>query len=644
MRRAASAAGPMTMSKHSPRILFFGALLAIFSIPAPGHAFPGFYVTSAGTDVFSRATTVVLMREGTTTVLSVQSDYDGPPEHFVIVLPVPARVGRDNVRTLPRDLFERIERLAAPRLVEYWEQDPCDREPPRMATTGVDRSSRPLPISVEAEFAVGEYDVVMLELATSSALDQWLRREGYRAPEGARSLADGYFEAGARFLAARVNVDRAQMEDGRLVLAPLRVHYESEELWLPIRPGLLNSPGTQDLIVNILARNRRYEVANRPNVTIPTNIEVTAETRGRFGEFFAALFDRTLARNPGAAVTEYAWFATHCDPCPPGAQLQPSDLMTLGGDVARASPTLEHVVSVRLTEVRVRGAIETGVARRAIRLSTGVLRSCYEEQLEAHEDLAGSVDLTFAIGATGLVSDAAITRSELENPQAEDCIMEVVRGYRFAPQRDASSVTATVAFSARSSPRDASYNPLGEHVLTRLHLRYRTDDVAADLVFRPARAIAGGREVPNEDGGLEQGARRAAANAFQGRYVIRHPWDGPIECAQPTRGNWGAIDGADDDEQAGVAVATDLAFAPRDGMNVARFMTQDVPELGLTRTRPQPRAEPELSGRARAPSTTGCHCRCQAPARSSNATWLAAAFFLFRWSCRARPRRRRTAR
>src|SRR4029077_4990405 len=78
--------------------------------------------------------------------------------------------------------------------------------------------------------------------------------------------------------------------------------------------------------------NQRYEVANYGNVTIPTNLDVKDSVRDKFGEFYAALFDRTLAKNPGAVVTEYAWSAGSCDPCP-GPTLDPGDLATLGGDV-----------------------------------------------------------------------------------------------------------------------------------------------------------------------------------------------------------------------------------------------------------------------------------------------------------------------
>ena len=54
--------------------------------------------------------------------------------------------------------------------------------------------------------------------------------------------------------------------------------------------------------------------------------------KGKFGGFYAALFDRTVEKNPGAVVTEYSWAAGSCDPCP-GPTLQPEELATLGLDV-----------------------------------------------------------------------------------------------------------------------------------------------------------------------------------------------------------------------------------------------------------------------------------------------------------------------
>src|SRR4029078_7846257 len=89
------------------------------------HAFCGFYVSGADTKLYNNATMVVLMREGTRTVLSMQNNYQGPPEDFAMVVPVPVVLQKENVKTLDKTLFDHIDQLDSPRLVEYWEQDPC---------------------------------------------------------------------------------------------------------------------------------------------------------------------------------------------------------------------------------------------------------------------------------------------------------------------------------------------------------------------------------------------------------------------------------------------------------------------------------------------------------------------------------------
>jgi MYXO-CTERM domain-containing protein len=138
-----------------------------------------------------------------------------------------------------------------------------------------------------------------------------------------------------KWFVAKVDPKKVTFKNGMATLSPLRFHYDSADFALPIRLGLANSSGTQDLIVNILAPNTRYEVANYPNVTIPTNLNVTDAVRTRFGEFYAALFDHAVSQVPGSVVTEYAWDSGSCDPCP-GPTLDGNDLATLGADVMGA--------------------------------------------------------------------------------------------------------------------------------------------------------------------------------------------------------------------------------------------------------------------------------------------------------------------
>ena len=61
----------------------------MFGASPRAEAFCGFYISGADAKLFNNATQVVLMREGTRTVLSMQNNYEGPPEKFAMVVPVP---------------------------------------------------------------------------------------------------------------------------------------------------------------------------------------------------------------------------------------------------------------------------------------------------------------------------------------------------------------------------------------------------------------------------------------------------------------------------------------------------------------------------------------------------------------------------
>lgn len=326
------------------RVLLPAIALGAASLYATeAEAFCGFYVSGADQDLYNNATMVVLMRDGTRTVISMQNNYEGPPEEFAMVVPVPVVLHKREVRTLPREVFDRVDQLGAPRLVEYWEQDPCNQyyrggisvagTTSEMSYSLEAASTAPSRgVKIEAKFDVGEYRIVILSAEDSGGLEVWLRENGYKIPKGAEAALRPYVAEGMKFFVAKVDPRKVRFENGQATLSPLRFHYDSDEFRLPIRLGMLNADGPQDLIVNVLSRNVRYAVANRENYSIPTNLDVTQATRDNFGKFYATLFDRVLEKHPSAVVTEYAWQAGSCDPCPvPG--LSGEDLVTLGADV-----------------------------------------------------------------------------------------------------------------------------------------------------------------------------------------------------------------------------------------------------------------------------------------------------------------------
>jgi len=474
-----------------------GVALGVALGAGQAEAFCGFYVGGADAKLFNNATQVVLLREGTRTVLSMQNNYQGPPSNFAMVVPVPVVLQKENVKTLPREVFDRIDQLSAPRLVEYWEQDPCPVERGDVSfdrMSGVRYESMPAPmaaaapgglgVKIEAQFAVGEYEIVILSAEDALGLDTWLRREKYHIPENAEPALRPYVQSGSKFFVAKVDVEKVKLKNGQATLSPLRFFYDDDRFMLPVRLGLINSSGTQDLIVNILARQQRYEVANYPNATIPTNLEISEQGKAQFGAFYAALFDRTVEQTPKAVVTEYAWAAGSCDPCP-GPSLSPTDLTLLGGDVATA-----------------------------------------------------------------------------KNP--------------VVPSND----------PLQPFPTRAGLG-VWEVTLTRLHARYGKESLGEDLVFRKAPPIRGGNE--NWGGKNSQGAEplsQGNQSTFQGRYILRHPWEGPVTCASPRFGVWGGPPGGNRPPE----VARDLASAPRGQANFKGWLAENVAALSLEGT---PRPEPK---------------------------------------------------
>ena len=280
----------------------------------------------------------------------MQNTYAGPPQDFAMVVPVPVVLHEANVKVLPPEVFEKVDQLTAPRLVEYWEQDPCrpqvmyDMAPAgavmsaATAAPAEEESAERRHVKIEARFAVGEYDVVVLSAQDSTGLDGWLHDNHYKIPDGAEPYLRPYVQMGMKFFVAKVNVAKVKFErvgngPEHAVLSPLRFHYDTPDFFLPVRLGLINSGGKQDLIAVVLARTGSA-TRSPTTTTSPCPRTSTSPTRcaRSSAAFYASLFDRVVANNPRAVVTEYSWESSSCDPCPT-PPLDDGELATLGADV-----------------------------------------------------------------------------------------------------------------------------------------------------------------------------------------------------------------------------------------------------------------------------------------------------------------------
>jgi hypothetical protein len=132
-----------------------------------------------------------------------------------------------------------------------------------------------------------------------------------------------------KFFVARVNLEQ-QSRLGFATLRPIRVEFDSPKFMLPIRLGMVNSDGPQDLLIYTITRNGRVEATNYRTVKLPTGMDLPPFVRDRFGDFYKAMFTEQAKRAENRAVfTEYAWDMGFCDPCA-STPLSPDELRALG--------------------------------------------------------------------------------------------------------------------------------------------------------------------------------------------------------------------------------------------------------------------------------------------------------------------------
>ncbi|HYH45901.1 MAG TPA: DUF2330 domain-containing protein [Thermoanaerobaculia bacterium] len=309
------------MRRSLPILPILAALLGL--LPGPALAFCGFYVAKADTKLFNQASRVALVRDGDRTVLTMANDFRGEPREFALVVPVPTVLQRGQIHVADAAVLEHLDAYSAPRLVEYFDGDPCAMQRFESAQSAAGAAPAPtsaaraksLGVTIEAAYTVGEYDILILSASQSQGLETWLRESGYRVPAGAARVLGSYLKQGMKFFVAKVNL-KEQAKTGFTYLRPIQVAYESPKFMLPIRLGMVNADGPQELFVFALTRKGRIETTNYRTVKLPADVDVPLFVKKSFGEFYKALFTEQVERHDMRAVfLEYAWDMNWCDPC-----------------------------------------------------------------------------------------------------------------------------------------------------------------------------------------------------------------------------------------------------------------------------------------------------------------------------------------
>lgn len=310
------------------------ALAAAIIIASPLlYSFCGFYVSKADATLKNKTSQVILVRDGNRNVITMYNDFKGDTKDFAMVVPVPVTLQKSDVKVVDQGLFQRLNDYSAPRLVEYYDENPCENNrrfkleekamvsgTMNFAAVADSEALKDYHVKVEAQYIVGEYDIIILSAQESNGLKNWLTDNGYKIPKGAEEVLDPYIKSNLKFFVVKVNEQEKKKLPGNF-LRPIQISFNSPKFMLPIRLGMANADGDQDLIVYAFTKKGRIECTNYRNVNIPTDNKIPLFVQKNFGAFYDNLFTYQWNKeNQDVSFLEYAWDVSpqnyyHCDPC-----------------------------------------------------------------------------------------------------------------------------------------------------------------------------------------------------------------------------------------------------------------------------------------------------------------------------------------
>lgn len=566
---------------RSFRTIALATLVSVGLLGAGGsaRALPGFYVGKKDKVGTSHATHVVVMPSADTTIVTMMPDFEGDLAPFALVMPVPADVTLERVKTLKREHVDRVEMLSAPRFMEFWEMDPCDPGPleqewerSKLASSDTDflgggqkiggekKVAKELLLTVVPDFKEGEYTFSLLDKAAAGDLEGWLSGKGYVLPDAAAQAVKPYVDAGMSLLVAEVDPKRVELVGGeRAQLSPLRYWTESKLTKIPAKLGLLNLDKKQELFLYVLSPEmKRYEVKNYGNTFPPTNIEVDFAVKERMGEYYTALHDRIQSKDPKAFLTEFVWKAEGCGhPCQ-NEPLLLHELLSLGGDV------LDEKVP--------------------------------EEQRNPEPP--------------------ELTEEEKKKFEAE--LKELKPNERTKAKKEAEAERKEIARRKALVERQ-------KYVLTRLHHRYDATNLPEDPVIGPAaNGLEGGDKIPKgQKQEISTEVTPSGKTEMQVRYNNFHPWKGMMKCDAPERWRWGKPPR----EYRGLRktwVAHDLTRKSRTQIDPTQVTITPIPALDIAGTAALGDAGADAGDAAAGDKKKGA-CGCSTPGAPAGAPlgWLA---------------------
>ncbi|HEY55013.1 MAG TPA: DUF2330 domain-containing protein [Dehalococcoidia bacterium] len=209
--------------------------IVLLLIPAtPALADGGFFVLDPSRDIYQPAQKAIILYENNRETLILQVKYEGDADEFAWVIPVP---NYPDVDVAEPELFRELAELTEVEV--HFGGCGCGF----LAGPGAG-------VEVWEEMVVGPYDVAILSASSSEALIDWLNANGYFFPEEGEGIIDSYVAQSGEwyFVATKINAEAEATGLAEGTIQPLRLSFDSDEIFYPLRITSLSSDRCEVLL------------------------------------------------------------------------------------------------------------------------------------------------------------------------------------------------------------------------------------------------------------------------------------------------------------------------------------------------------------------------------------------------------------
>jgi len=280
-------------------------LIVLFSFAPAAQACGGFFCTNVPVDqAAERIIFAVNDGEGTIDAY-VQINYQGAPDAFAWIVPVPNTPKLD-VATMP--MLRDLDRLTQPIFIAPPLDDACRNRLPVLMSGAVPAAAPTGGVTVFDQGSVGPFNYAVIGSEDPKALVNWLRENKYQITLAMEPFIDVYVKEKMQFLAMKLQPNK-QVRD----IQPVKMSYTAVKPMIPLRLTAVAAMPNMVVLAWILSKMQ----AEPENYAAVKVLDSDIVFTGFGGNNYFSLVSQRLNDFKGRAfITEFAG---------PTARLQPND-------------------------------------------------------------------------------------------------------------------------------------------------------------------------------------------------------------------------------------------------------------------------------------------------------------------------------